>query len=99
MFFIRCLWLPRYLPPKVDIVVSTLPDMHGILPKLHQLLGNQDCFLPVAPLPERTGNEIMQSWMSSIGRSVTEEQENIVKRGELGPFNPFKTHVLGQGSV
>ncbi|XP_054751872.2 NACHT domain- and WD repeat-containing protein 1-like [Lytechinus pictus] len=90
----RCLWLPRNLPPKVSVVVSTLPDMYGILPKLRQLLGNEECFLSVEALSEGTGDEIMHTWMQGIGRAVTEEQKNILKKAFLKCPQPLFLKLL-----
>eukprot|EP00057_Strongylocentrotus_purpuratus_P015686 XP_011670160.1 PREDICTED: NACHT and WD repeat domain-containing protein 1 isoform X1 [Strongylocentrotus purpuratus] len=90
----RCLWLPRNLPPKVSVVVSTLPDMYGILPKLRQLLGNEECFLSVEALSEGTGDEIMHTWMHSTGRAVTEEQKNILKKAFLKCPQPLFLKLL-----
>ncbi|XP_072174208.1 NACHT domain- and WD repeat-containing protein 1-like [Diadema setosum] len=90
----RCLWLPRNLPPKIHIVVSTLPDMYGILQKLEQLLGKKDCFLPVEPLTEGTGDEIMHNWMRGIRRGVTDEQNNILKRAFLQCPQPLFLKLL-----
>lgn len=84
-----CKWLPRKCPKMVQIVLSTLPDMFHILERLRQVIVNEDCFIPVQPLSEGTGSEILQHWMASINRKISDEQNEVVRKGE---FILFRHH-------
>lgn len=78
-----CKWLPRVCPKNVQIILSTLPDMYGILEWLKEILISDDCFIGMTPLAEGTGVEIAKHWMSACNRKVTADQFDILKRGEF----------------
>ncbi|PIK62788.1 putative NACHT and WD repeat domain-containing protein 1 isoform X 3 [Apostichopus japonicus] len=75
-----CKWLPRVCPKNVQIILSTLPDMYGILEWLKEILISDDCFIGMTPLAEGTGVEIAKHWMSACNRKVTADQFDILKR-------------------
>ena len=72
-------WLPRVLPNHVHVVVSTLPDLHDILPNLRSKLPN-DAFVQVAPFPLDLCRDIMDSWLKAGHRKLTSEQQVIVSQ-------------------
>ena len=72
-------WLPRMLPNHVHMVVSTLPDLHDILPNLRNKFPN-DAFLQVAPLALDLCQDIMDSWLKAAHRKLTSDQQAIVSK-------------------
>lgn len=70
-------WLPLTLPSSVKLIISTLPEEHGILKNLKKLLPNPECYVEVKPLPENTGKQILQMFLKKSRRQITEEQRNL----------------------
>ncbi|XP_071961162.1 NACHT domain- and WD repeat-containing protein 1-like isoform X2 [Antedon mediterranea] len=73
-------WLPKKCPPNVKIILSTLPDASNILDELKEWIVDEECFMAVKPLPDDTGEEILNSWMASINRTVTQEQSIVIRK-------------------
>ena len=71
-------WLPAELPPKINIILSTIPNFGNILQNTRQLIQDEKCYIEVKPLPTATGKEIIQSYLSSRGRTVTTEQKKLI---------------------
>ena len=92
----QCRWLPRTCPLNVKIVLSTLPDLHGILDNLKRMLVGTVCFYPVKGLPNDTMDEILDIWMGDINRKVTVEQKGYIRTGN---FIVFKYKGLFQEGV
>ena len=78
----QCRWLMRVCPPNVKIVLSTLPELHGMLDNLRKIVVDEGCFFPVKALPEDTMDEILDSWMAGINRKVTDQQRQCIQTGE-----------------
>ena len=78
----QCRWLVRVCPPNVRMVLSTLPELHGILDNLRKIVVDEGCFFPVKALPEDTMDEILDSWMAGINRKVTDQQRQCIQKGK-----------------
>ncbi|KAJ8046652.1 NACHT domain- and WD repeat-containing protein 1 [Holothuria leucospilota] len=74
-----CKWLPRVCPQNVQIIVSTISDMLGVLEWLKEILNEESCFIGMKPLPEVTGIDILHHSMKDVHRKVTVDQFNILK--------------------
>lgn len=77
-----CKWLPRVCPQNVQIILSTIPDLYGVLEWLQEILNEESCFIGMKPLPEVTGIDILHHRMEDVRRKVTVDQFNILKIGE-----------------
>lgn len=77
----KCKWLPRKCPKGVQIVLSTLPDMFEILDRLKEIIVDDERFIPVKPLSEGTGADILDHWMLAIKRKVSDDQNEVIKKG------------------
>ena len=63
--------LPQNLPANVKFIISTLPDMYGILDSV-RFIGLPDSnFVPVDPLDESTALSIIDYWLNSAQRTVS----------------------------
>ncbi|XP_077990677.1 NACHT and WD repeat domain-containing protein 2-like [Glandiceps talaboti] len=75
----RMTWLPRELPPYTALVVSTLPEEHGILDTLQAILNPVTTrFMEVKELSVDDSMKIMESWLGSEKRTVTTDQRVII---------------------
>ena len=69
-------WIPRELPDNVYVLLSTLPEEHGILDTCKQRVD----FVNLAEVPLMDDNlclDILQSWMKESNRTLTNQQYNI----------------------
>ena len=78
-------WLPMSgLPLNVHVIVSTLPNTHGILDtlkktgKLDEIQNSESCFLELKPIPEETSLDIVDTYLGSKGRKITENQRKLI---------------------
>ena len=62
--------LPVALPPNVKLVVSTLPDAHGILNSAKSLDIPSDNYVEVPALDESSAWTIIDKWLSMKYRKV-----------------------------
>ena len=76
-------WLPTTLPPACSLVLSTLPSHARILDTFRRLVAPPDNCVEVTPLGHNLSTAIIQSWLSSARRTVTEAQWQVC-RG-IGP--------------
>nr|XP_002741812.1 PREDICTED: leucine-rich repeat and WD repeat-containing protein KIAA1239-like [Saccoglossus kowalevskii] len=74
----RMAWLPKYLPPHVAILVSTLPKEHGILNTLQNILPSMEGAVEVKQLSVEESMHIIQSWLQSEKRTTNSEQQGII---------------------
>jgi hypothetical protein len=63
-------WLPKELPDHVRIVVSSLPELENKL--------NLTTIVTIPPLPEKEAIEILDLWLRSAKRKLTDNQHNLV---------------------
>ena len=71
-------WLPTALPQNVKLIISTLPEEHGILSNLRKLLPDKSCYVNVPLLTEDTGREIVESYLHKHKRKLTPQQMRYV---------------------
>ncbi|XP_043946656.1 NACHT domain- and WD repeat-containing protein 1 [Protopterus annectens] len=74
----RLHWLPKECPPKVHIIVSTLPEEYGILKTLREAIINQENYFEVKPLSGEQGGEMIETLMASVSRTLTPFQYNVI---------------------
>lgn len=90
-------WLPLELPQNIHIIISTLPREYNILNNLKKRLPGEDCYIEVKPLPESTGKEIIDAYLTSKKRTITEEQhETILQHLQRSPSPLFLKLLLDQ---
>ncbi|XP_078378424.1 NACHT domain- and WD repeat-containing protein 1-like [Oculina patagonica] len=65
-------WLPRKLPAHACMIVSTLPDEGGCMECLKTFPAVQ--FLQVKRLEVHDGHVILDAWLKSVNRKLTEKQ-------------------------
>ncbi|XP_021358901.1 NACHT domain- and WD repeat-containing protein 1-like isoform X2 [Mizuhopecten yessoensis] len=71
-------WLPTILPSNVKLILSTLPEEHGILDTLRDILPNDQCYIAVPPLSMTTGKEIISKYLGQRKRTVTDNQLKLL---------------------
>ena len=71
-------WLPRTLPEHAHILVSSLPDLHGILDNLRNKLP-EDQFYNVVPLGHDLSQNVLASWLGNAKRTLTSQQMEFTK--------------------
>ncbi|XP_070570769.1 NACHT domain- and WD repeat-containing protein 1-like isoform X2 [Ptychodera flava] len=71
-------WLPKTLPSHVRIVVSMLPDVHGCLESLRRNLPDKQCYMEMQPLTGEMGKDILDAWLESRQRQITEKQRETI---------------------
>ncbi|XP_041349252.1 NACHT domain- and WD repeat-containing protein 1-like [Gigantopelta aegis] len=72
-------WLPQNLPPHVKIIVSTLPEaQYESLPRLKALYPSEENFLDVPKLPDNDVSGILDKWLETNGRKLTDFQRRKV---------------------
>ena len=88
-------WLPFHLPLNVKIIISMLDDRYDCFEVIQFKLsgGNESC-LELGPLAIKAGMQIMDLWLSKIGRTITEEQRAIVTKAFLSCPQPLLLKLL-----
>ena len=71
-------WLPTTLPPNVRLIVSTLPNYYSILDTLRNMIEIPENYIPVLPLGENLSATILNFWLKTANRTVTDEQMVLV---------------------
>ncbi|KAL8575770.1 hypothetical protein ACOMHN_004957 [Nucella lapillus] len=92
-------WLPLTLPQNIKIIVSTLPEEHGILNNLKQLLPDSKCFCAVPLLPQATGQQIVEKYLKLRKRKITEEQLSVVLKAFSASPSPLYLKLLMDDAV
>lgn len=70
-------WIPKKLPDRVYLIVSTLPDSeYGILQVLQEIHPKQ---VEVPLVPSLEGKTLLAEWLLSSGRTLTPGQRLIVE--------------------
>ena len=72
------LWLMRTLPRNVYIIISMLSDKFHLVENVRVRLGEGTPFLELPVLPESTGAEMVDCYLKSHKRVVTEEQNQLI---------------------
>ncbi|XP_045212692.2 uncharacterized protein LOC123563752 [Mercenaria mercenaria] len=71
-------WLPTMLPKNLKVIISTLPEEHGILKNLKRLLPDQECYVEVPFLSEEAGKLIVETYMKLKKRTITPNQTKLL---------------------
>ena len=71
-------WLTKTLPENTHIVVSMLPKEHNCLDNIKLTLTDPECYIGMQTVPQETGIAIMDGWLKSRGRKLTQEQVEVV---------------------
>lgn len=87
-------WLHTTLPANIKLVVSTLPDMYGILKTLRAKLPVRDCFVEVNPLEQTLCQSILKSLLNEKGRDLTPGQWGIVNEAFQKCSLPIFVHLV-----
>ena len=69
--------LPENLPQNVKFIISTLPDIHGILKAAESLDLPAENFVEVKTLDEDSAWNIIDKWLEMTGRKVSRITSNI----------------------
>jgi hypothetical protein len=87
-------WLPTVLPQNIKIIVSTLPEEHGILNRLKQLNPDESYYFQVPLLPESTGEQIVHKYLKLRNRTITESQMTVMLKAFSGSPSPLYLKLL-----
>ena len=71
-------WLPRQLPKNVTLILSTLPDRHGIMETLKKRYSSGR-YVEIPSLGGETSKEVLKSWLGSKNRELTKEQLSVIE--------------------
>ena len=74
-------WLPTLLPQNMKLILSTLPDEHGILGNIKKLLPYEDCYVHVPLLSHSAAQLIANTYLKNSKRRLTEVQMKILLSG------------------
>ncbi|XP_064187441.1 NACHT domain- and WD repeat-containing protein 1 [Anguilla rostrata] len=74
-------WLPKEIPPYVQIVVSTVDSGPPLLEALRGMIPAPENFFLVEQLGVDQGREIIDAYMRAAGRRLTSDQRDVVLRG------------------
>lgn len=83
-------WLPAELPKNVKLILSTLPDEHGILKNMRAIIKESEQYVPVEELSQADCQSILHLWLGQARRRITEAQEVIfsgkIENKEIRPL-------------
>ncbi|NXX91247.1 NWD2 protein, partial [Centropus bengalensis] len=71
-------WLPIHLPRSVRIILSTLPNKHGILQKLRCLIHEEDNYIELTARDRKVCSQILKHQLLRVKRKVTSGQQIYV---------------------
>ncbi|CAK7294802.1 NACHT and WD repeat domain-containing protein 2 isoform X1 [Vulpes vulpes] len=71
-------WLPAHLPRFVRIVLSTLPNRHGILQKLRCLIHEEANYIELIPRDRKMCSQVLKHQLLRVKRKVTSGQQIYV---------------------
>ncbi|XP_067856040.1 NACHT domain- and WD repeat-containing protein 1 [Heptranchias perlo] len=74
----RLHWLPKECPPKVHLIVSTLPEEQNILNVLQEVMPSQECYFRVEPLSCEHGQKVIAMLLATVRRKLTGEQQELI---------------------
>ena len=82
-------WLQKKCPHFVKIIVSVLPDYYDILLNLRRSLPMETSYIQVPLLTIDMGSNILKTWLEGIGRTLTDEQFELVLSSFTGCPQPL----------
>ncbi|CAM5109192.1 unnamed protein product [Eretmochelys imbricata] len=71
-------WLPIHLPRSVRIIMSTLPNKHGILQKLRCLIHEEDNYIELISRDRKMCSQVLKHQLLRVKRKVTSGQQIYV---------------------
>ncbi|KAM6345662.1 NACHT and WD repeat domain-containing protein 2 [Podargus strigoides] len=71
-------WLPIHLPRSVRIILSTLPNKHGILQKLRCLIHEEDNYVELTARDRKMCSQVLKHQLLRVKRKVTSGQQIYV---------------------
>ncbi|KAK9399177.1 NACHT and WD repeat domain-containing protein 2 [Crotalus adamanteus] len=71
-------WLPVHLPRSVRIILSTLPNKHGILQKLKSLIYDEDNYIELTARDRKMCSQFLKHQLLQVKRKVTSGQQIYV---------------------
>ncbi|KAF1543076.1 NACHT and WD repeat domain-containing protein 2, partial [Eudyptes schlegeli] len=71
-------WLPIHLPRSVRIILSTLPNKHGILQKLRCLIHEEDNYIELTARDRKMCSQVLKHQLLRVKRKVTSGQQIYV---------------------
>ena len=72
-------WLPTSLPSNVKLILSTLPEEHGILKNMKVIQTSEKQYVHVEELSYDDCQNILHLWLEQAKRKITPEQEELFK--------------------
>uniref|UniRef100_H3AQX2 NACHT and WD repeat domain-containing protein 2 n=2 Tax=Latimeria chalumnae TaxID=7897 RepID=H3AQX2_LATCH len=73
-------WLPIHIPRSVRIIMSTLPNKHGILQKLRCLIHEKENYIELVPRDRKMCSQILKHQLLRVKRKVTSGQQIYVNK-------------------
>ncbi|NXY32328.1 NWD2 protein, partial [Pomatorhinus ruficollis] len=71
-------WLPIHLPRSVRIILSTLPNKHGILQKLRCLIHEESNYIELTARDRKMCSQVLKHQLLRVKRKVTSGQQIYV---------------------
>ncbi|NWW90315.1 NWD2 protein, partial [Rhynochetos jubatus] len=71
-------WLPIHLPRSVRIILSTLPNKHGILQKLRCLIHDDNNYIELTARDRKMCSQVLKHQLLRVKRKVTSGQQIYV---------------------
>ncbi|KFQ82846.1 Leucine-rich repeat and WD repeat-containing protein KIAA1239, partial [Phoenicopterus ruber ruber] len=71
-------WLPVHLPRSVRVILSTLPNKHGILQKLRCLIHEEDNYIELTARDRKMCSQVLKHQLLRVKRKVTSGQQIYV---------------------
>ncbi|XP_075608451.1 NACHT and WD repeat domain-containing protein 2 isoform X2 [Balearica regulorum gibbericeps] len=71
-------WLPIHLPRSVRIILSTLPNKHGILQKLRCLIHEENNYIELTARDRKMCSQVLKHQLLRVKRKVTSGQQIYV---------------------
>ncbi|PIK44941.1 putative NACHT and WD repeat domain-containing protein 1-like [Apostichopus japonicus] len=87
-------WLPLSFSKYAHIVVSMLPVVNNCLQSMQKLLKDQDCYVEMTPVKQNLGLQIVDGWLQHLGRTITEEQRNIISTAMINCPQPLYLKIV-----
>ncbi|PAA84392.1 hypothetical protein BOX15_Mlig005707g1 [Macrostomum lignano] len=88
------LWLPDELPPNVKVVLSSLPNFHGLLKTFNLKVSRTENFLKLDDLGKPLSLEVLKVWLRSANRSITEQQWQVVDKAISKCASPLFVKIV-----
>ena len=68
-------WIPKVLRENVKVIVSTLPETHGLLARLrNEVVQSENNFIEIPPLPIDSCVQLLQEQLQVLSRCLHEDQ-------------------------